>query len=68
MVGCGELDSPGDPDPFRVMAVIMQLKFLQVMLIASLRQQTSVASMIDIEKFSTSVAYVTDLVLTSRGC
>jgi hypothetical protein len=49
------------------MATIMQLKFLQVMLITSLRQQVSVTSMIDIEKFSTSVTYVTDLVLTSRG-
>ncbi len=63
-----ELDSLGRPDPFRVMAAIMQLKFLQVMLIASLRQQTSVVGMIDVETFSTSVTYVTNLVLTSRGC
>ena len=60
--------SSDDPDPFRTMAAVMQLKFLQVMLVASLRQQISVTAMIDIERFSRTVACVTDLVLTSRGC
>ena len=55
-------------DPFLFMGRIMQVKFLQVMLIASLRQQASIVSMIDINNFDTSVALVTHLVLSSRGC
>ena len=57
-----------DADPFVFMGRIMHVKFLQVMLIASLRQQASIASMIDINNFDKSVALVTRLVLASRGC
>jgi hypothetical protein len=49
------------------MSRIMQLKFLQVMLIAALQQQTSAAAMIDVKKFDTIVTQVTHLVLSSRG-
>jgi len=67
MIRLTQVDSLADADPLRVMATIMQLKFLQVMLITSLRQQISLTSMVDIEKFSSSVAYVTELVLKSRA-
>jgi len=60
-------DSPVADDPFDMMTRIMQLKFLQVMLITSLRQQASVVAMVDVDKFGTSVAFVTRLVLSSRG-
>jgi uncharacterized protein YhaN len=63
-----EQHSAGEPDPFRVMAAITQLKFLQVTLIASVRQQVSVVKMIDVETFSGSVACVTKLVLSARCC
>jgi hypothetical protein len=68
MIQFTQFDSLNLAEPLRVMAMIMQLKFLQVMLITSLRQQASITSMIDIETFSANVARVTDLVLTSRGC
>ena len=61
------LDFPVDDDPFYVMTRVMQLKFLQVMLITALRQQASLVAMVDVDKFGTSVAFVTRLVLSSRG-
>lgn len=61
------LDLSAENDHFSLMSRIMQLKFLQVTLIASLRQQTSLVSMVDVEKFGTSVAFATHLVLSSRG-
>ncbi len=63
----GRLDFPVDDDPFYLMTRIMQLKFLQVVLITALRQQASVVAMVDVDKFGTSVAFVTRLVLSSRG-
>ena len=68
MIQLVEQHPAGEPDPFHVMAALTQLKFLQVMLMASLRQQISVVGIIDVETFSASVAYVTKLVLTSRCC
>lgn len=56
-----------EKDRFSLMTRIMQLKFLQVTLVASLRQQTSLILMLDVGKFSTSVALVTHLVLSARG-
>ena len=61
------LDLTVEKDRFSLMTRIMQLKFLQVTLVASLRQQTSLVSMLDVGKFGTSVALVTHLVLSARG-
>jgi hypothetical protein len=63
----GWVDFAVDDEPFYVMTRIMELKFLQVMLITALRQQTSLVAMVDVDKFGTSVAFVTRLVLSSRG-
>ena len=60
-------ESPVDSDAFSVMAQITQLKFLQVMLVVSLRPQVSLVSIIDTKMFGASVAQVTHLVLSSRG-
>ncbi len=61
----GRLDFPVDDDPFYVMTRIMELKFLQVMLITAVRQQASLVAMVDVDRFGTSVAFVTRLVLSS---
>ncbi len=63
----GRLDFPVDDDPFYLMTRIMELKFLQVMLITALRQQTSLVAVVDVDKFGSSVAFVTRLVLSSRA-
>jgi len=63
----GQLNTPVEEDIFGVMTRIMQLKFLQVMLITSLRRQASVVAMVDVDKFGTSVAFVTRLVLSASG-
>ena len=68
MIRQGWPESSGDFDPLGAMMRIMQLKFLQVTLVASLRQQTSLVTMIHVERFETSVGLVTHLVLSSRGC
>jgi hypothetical protein len=54
-------------DPFPVLTRVMELKTLQVMLLTTLRQQTSLIRMVDLDKFGTCVAFVTRLVLSSRG-
>jgi len=63
----GQLDPAVNDDPFHLMTRIMQLKFLQVMLITALRQQASLVAMVDVDKFGTSVALVTRLVLSSHA-
>ena len=54
-------------DPFPVLTSVMELKTLQLMLLTTLRQQTSLVRMVDLDKFGTCVGFVTRLVLSSRG-